>query len=102
MSIATLPATQVGTTNPDKLYEIVFGEIVEKEMSAGAIWIAGEIHSALNTFVTARRMGWAVQECLFVLDAALNLKRRPDVAFVSVAQWPFDREPPMEDDWHLA
>jgi Uma2 family endonuclease len=32
-------------------------------------------------------LGLAVYEVLFVLNAARNLNRRPDVAFVSYARW---------------
>jgi Uma2 family endonuclease len=36
----------------------------------------------------AKKLGLAVNEVLFVLNAARDLKRRPDVAFISYARWP--------------
>jgi hypothetical protein len=36
----------------------------------------------------AKKLGLAVNEVLFVLNAARDLKRRSDVAFVSYARWP--------------
>jgi hypothetical protein len=35
-----------------------------------------------------KKLGLAVNEVLFVLNAARNLNRRPDIAFVSYARWP--------------
>jgi Uma2 family endonuclease len=36
-----------------------------------------------------------------VLDAEHNLRRRPDVAFVSTARWPLDRALPRTGDWDV-
>jgi Uma2 family endonuclease len=38
---------------------------------------------------------------LFILDAQRNLRRRPDVAFVSADRWPLDREIPTTGDWDV-
>jgi Uma2 family endonuclease len=40
-------------------------------------------------------------EMLFILDAQRNLRRRPDVAFVSANRWPLDREIPTTGDWAI-
>jgi len=40
-------------------------------------------------------------EMLFILDAERNLRRRPDVAFVSADRWPLDREIPTTGDWAI-
>ena len=42
------------------------------------------------------KLGLVVTETLFVLDAQRNLKRRPDVAFVSYPRWREDRVPRTE------
>jgi Uma2 family endonuclease len=46
-------------------------------------------------------LGTSVTEMLFVLDAEHNLRRRPDVAFVSTARWPLDKALPSTGDWDV-
>ena len=36
-----------------------------------------------------------------LVDAEHNLRRRPDVAFVSTARWPLDRALPETGDWEV-
>jgi Uma2 family endonuclease len=43
----------------------------------------------------------SVAEMLFVLDASHNLRRLPDVSFVSTARWPLDRALPETGDWDV-
>ena len=38
---------------------------------------------------------------LFILDAQRDLRRRPDVAFVSAARWPRQQELPETGDWDV-
>jgi Uma2 family endonuclease len=42
-----------------------------------------------------------VPEMLFILDAVRDLRRRPDVAFVSSERWPLDRAVPDSGDWEV-
>jgi Uma2 family endonuclease len=49
--------------------------------------------------VKAKDSGTVVQEMLFILDADRDLRRRPDVAFVSADRWPLDRALPETGDW---
>ena len=70
-------------------YEIIDGERVEQEpMGAFETVLASWLCYLLNSFAAGKKLGLAVNEGLFVLHAARNLKRRPDVAFVSYARWP--------------
>src|SRR5687768_2909739 len=70
-------------------YEVIDGRRVEREpMGAFETVLASWLCHLLNSFATGRNLGLAVSEVLFVLDAARQLKRRPDVAFVSYARWP--------------
>jgi Uma2 family endonuclease len=41
----------------------------------------------MNSFAAGKKLGLAVNEVLFVLNATRHLNRRPDVAFVSYARW---------------
>ena len=70
-------------------YEVVNGVRVEREpMGAFETVLASWLCYLLNSFAVGRKLGLAVSEVLFVLNAQQNLKRRPDVAFVSYARWP--------------
>jgi Uma2 family endonuclease len=85
----------------DALYEVVGDQIVEKDMSAYALWIGSLLARKLGDFVESQHLGIVIAEMLFILDAERPLKRRPDVAFVSAEKWPFGQPPPPTGDWDL-
>ena len=86
----------------EPLYEIVNGQRVElPPMSAYATWLASHLHGRLWPYAEEKGLGTSVAEMLFVLDTEHNLRRRPDVAFVSTAQWPLDRALPETGDWDV-
>jgi Uma2 family endonuclease len=70
-------------------YEVVDGVRVEREpMGAFETVLASWLCYVINSFAAGKKLGLAVNEVLFVLNAARALHRRPDVAFVSYARWP--------------
>ena len=70
-------------------YEIIDGVRVEREpMGAFETVLASWLCYLMNSFAAGKKLGLAVNEVLFVLNAARHLNRRPDVAFVSYARWP--------------
>ena len=70
-------------------YEVIDGVHVEREpMGAFETVLASWLCHLLNSFAVGRKLGLAVSQVLFVLNAQQNLQRRPDVAFVSYARWP--------------
>jgi Uma2 family endonuclease len=70
-------------------YEVVDGVRVEREpMGAFETVLASWLCHVINSFAAGKKLGLAVNEVLFVLNAARALHRRPDVAFVSYARWP--------------
>ncbi|HYT92248.1 MAG TPA: Uma2 family endonuclease [Gemmataceae bacterium] len=88
------------SNGPDALYEIVDGQYVElPPMSTCAVRIASLLVKALEVFAEEHKLGRAVAEMLFALDAKGKLKRRPDVAFVSYARWAKGRRLPDTDPW---
>ena len=92
----------VQTVQDEPLYEIVNGQRVDlPPMSAYTTWIASCIHGLLWSYIREKGLGVSVSEMLFVLDAEHNLRRRPDVAFVSTARWPLDRALPETGDWEV-
>jgi Uma2 family endonuclease len=86
----------------EPLYEIIDGQRVDvPPMSAYTTWLASRLHGQLWPYTEAQRLGTSIIEMLFILDAERDLRRRPDVAFVSAAQWPLDRALPSTGDWEV-
>lgn len=101
-TIATLEpsAAAAGLAREEPLYEVINGQRVElPPMSIYAAWIASRLQSRIGPFAEAHGLGTVVTEGLFILDPAKDLRRRPDVAFVSAANWPLDRPLPESGDW---
>jgi len=70
-------------------YEVIDGVQVEREpMGAFETMLASWLCHLINSFAAGKKLGRAVNEMLFMLDTQRDLKRRPDVAFVSYARWP--------------
>jgi Uma2 family endonuclease len=83
-------------------YEVVGGQMLEKPVmgvlesllaSLLLRWIANHAHE--------NQLGRVVTETLFLLDPALGLKRRPDLAFVSTQRWPLRRRVPRTEAWEV-
>jgi Uma2 family endonuclease len=73
-------------------YEVIDGVRVEREpIGAFETMLASWLCYLINAFAAGKKMGRAVNEMLFTLDVHRNLKRRPDVAFVSYPRWPTPR-----------
>jgi Uma2 family endonuclease len=86
----------------EPLYEIVDGQRVDiPPMSVYTTWLASRLHGRLWPYVEEHGLGTCVVEMLFILDAGRNLRRRPDVAFVSAGRWPLSREIPLTGDWDI-
>ena len=78
-----------GVVDDAERYEVIDGVRVEREpMGAFETVLASWLCHLLNSFATGKKLGLAVNEVLFILNAQRNLRRRPDVAFVSYARWP--------------
>jgi Uma2 family endonuclease len=70
-------------------YEVIDGVRVEREpMGAFETVLVSWLCHLINSFAVSRKLGLAVNEVLFILDVHRDLRRRPDVAFVSYARWP--------------
>lgn len=84
----------------DFLYEVVDEDVVElAPMGAYEGWLATVLTEYLGRFVRQHRLGRAVQEVLFDLGAAVQRKRRPDVAFVSYDRWSRQQRVPRAEAW---
>lgn len=100
-AIAPEPATAVAAPRGEEpLYEVVNGQRVElPPMSIYANLIAKRILLAIEPLANGGSLGTAAIEALVVLDEDEDLRRRPDVAYVSAERWPLDREVPETGDW---
>jgi hypothetical protein len=71
-------------SHPDALYEVEDGKVVElPEKEVFATLVACRTYSLLSDFTRRAAIGLTIAESLFLIDSARNLRRRPDVAFVS-------------------
>jgi Uma2 family endonuclease len=103
-ALATLqpPAAPARSVKEVPLYEVVNGQKVE--MPPTSIYssrIASKLQTFLEVHAAAHGLGQAFTEALFILDTEQDLRRRPDVAFVSVAKWPLDRPLPLTGDGEM-
>jgi Uma2 family endonuclease len=96
------PPTAIAPIIPDDmLYEVVDGQVVEKTMSARETEIASILVGLLTPYLRTNRLGKVVGEMLFRINPENDLRRRPDVAFVSHARWPFNRRVPKVTPWDM-
>ena len=69
-----------------KFYEVVDGKIVENPpMGAKESVLASFLQGLMGPFASSNGLGRVVTETLFLIDRARNLKRRPDLAFISAS-----------------
>jgi Uma2 family endonuclease len=84
------------------LYEVVNGKRVElPPMGARECHLAAYLVGFLWPFVRAQHLGRVESELLFLLNAELDMQRRPDVAFVSYKRWPHERLVPATAAWQV-
>jgi Uma2 family endonuclease len=86
-------------SHPDALYEVVDGQVVElPPMGSYAVRVATLLAGQLLRYLSDNPVGILFIEGIFVLNRARDLRRRPDVAFISVERWPADRPLPEDGD----
>jgi Uma2 family endonuclease len=79
----------------DRLYELVDGELVEKDMGAESSWIGGQLFGRLLAFNVAANLGWffgadASYRCF--LDDRSRV-RLPDLSFIRYGRLEGERVP---------
>jgi Uma2 family endonuclease len=85
-----------------KFYEVVDGQILENPpMGAMESVLAGLLSELMAPFARAGGLGRVVPETLFLIDRVRNLKRRPDLAFVSDQRWALRRRIPQTEAWDV-
>jgi Uma2 family endonuclease len=84
---------------PDGLYEVVDGCIVEKLTGAYECWLTGVISDAITPHVKDRLLGRTVVQMIFDFRPTIDRERRPDVAFISFERWARNRPLPQTRSW---
>ena len=79
---------------PEGLYEVIDGRIVEKPMGVYEVWLAGEVYDLVKQHVRDHSLGRVVQEMIFDLRPTVDRQRRPDVAYISFERWARNRRVP--------
>jgi Uma2 family endonuclease len=101
MSEATATLTTAQPSD-DALYEVIDGKIVEKPpMGAFEGLFATKLTIWFSRFGGAERFGHIAMEVLFKIAPGRDLKRRPDVAFVSFERWAEDKLVPPGESWEV-
>ncbi len=108
-TISSLPTTELASgpidltvVEPEGHFEVVNGKVVEKPaMGVYETHIASALMCLLGHFIRSNRLGNLESEMLFLLDAANDLKRRPDLAFVSHERWARNRPVPRTAAWEV-
>jgi Uma2 family endonuclease len=81
----------------EPLYEVVDGQRVElPPMATSSNRVANKLGFFMETWASAEAAGRVSVEMLHWLDEASELKRRPDISYVSYDRWP--RNKPVTDD----
>lgn len=104
MSIPIVEPKPTRRNMDEALFEIIDGQEVEMpSMSYFATWFCTRLAMELGVFLKAHDLGHLAVETVFRLPAPVNRNRRPDLAFVSYARWPKDREKSKsENAWPVA
>ncbi len=94
MATETIPSINLDpefavSADDSSFYEIIDGRRVEMQPTgAYEIALASALSEYLGPFARQSKLGVVVCEMLFVLDIVRDLRRRPDLAFVSYPRWP--------------
>lgn len=101
MPTTVVDSAALRTSPPeDVLYEIVNGHYREiPSLGAFESSLASILLLSMGQFALSQNLGLVVQETLFVLNKERNLRRRPDIAFVSFSRWPEHRPVPRSEAW---
>jgi len=76
---------------PDrKNYELVDGQLVEREVSVLSTWVGGQVHDAANRFVKEHQLGWVWHADMgyVCFPHAPGKVRKPDVSFIRKERLP--------------
>ena len=90
LATQTITPEQLAALPNDKDFELVDGQLVERNMGNKAAWVAVELAYLLRNFARQHRLGWVFgAEAGYRLDPRRpNHVRKPDVSFVRFGRLP--------------
>jgi Uma2 family endonuclease len=75
-------------------YELVDGELVERNLGWDSSWVVGRLHFFISTFCDAHRSGWVVPGASYqCFPDDPNKVRRAGASFIKLDRMPGDRPP---------
>ena len=86
-------------SEPDGLYEVIDGRVVEKPMGVYEVGWRRDLQSRQSASSKTTRSGASSQEMIFDLRPTVDRERRPDVAFISFERWAQNRRVPQTRSW---
>lgn len=98
--VVEAPPDPIG--DPDSLYEIIDGRVVEKAVGYKEIQLGFDLGLLLADYGKRSGVGRPSVENMYRTRANPSRKRRPDVAFLTFDRWPADREYPQGDALEVA
>lgn len=89
-------------SEPEGLYEVIDGRVVEKPICVYEVWLAGEVYDLPKRHVKDESLGRVVQEMMFDLRSTVDRERRPDVAYISFERRAQNWRVPKTGSWAVA
>lgn len=75
-------------------YELVDGQLMERNMGAESSWVGGRLWKQLDSHCEASKAGWAfIPDTAYRCFSSPKTVRKPDVSFVRAGRLPGDRPP---------
>jgi Uma2 family endonuclease len=93
-ALATPQKTSTVEREPEFLYEIVDGRIVEKAVGAREVMLANTLSRLLSAWLWDQDIGHGLVEMGYPIPPNNN-ERKPDFSIVSFQSWPHDLEVPV-------
>ncbi|MFN4257678.1 MAG: Uma2 family endonuclease [Gemmataceae bacterium] len=81
---------------PDStIYELVDGQLVERNMGALSSWVGGQLFRLLDAYCRVHNLGWVwpADSSYQCFPDRPNMVRRPDVSFIQRGRLPGERIP---------
>jgi Uma2 family endonuclease len=93
-TLAPPPESEHLEREPDFLYEVIDGRIVEKPVGAREVMLANTLSRLLSAWLWDNDIGHGLVEMGYPIPPKNN-ERKPDFSIVSFESWPHDRELPV-------
>jgi Uma2 family endonuclease len=93
-ALATPPSAEALKREPEFLYEVIDGQIVEKKVGAREVMLANTLSRLLSAWLWDQDIGHGLVEMGYPIPPKNN-ELKPDFSIVSFQSWPHDLELPI-------